>query len=47
MSSLFFKNYVSYTSDISSQDTRYTNCNQLFTPKHKNAPSVNTLNLYI
>jgi len=27
------KNYVSYTSDVSSRDTRSTNCNQLYTQK--------------
>ena len=26
-------NYVSHTSDISCRDTRFTNCNQLYTPK--------------
>ena len=25
----YLKNYVSYTSDISCRDTRFTNCNQL------------------
>ena len=29
----YLKNYVSYTSNISCRDTRYTNCNQLYTPK--------------
>ena len=28
----YLKNYVSYTSDISCRDTRFTNCNQLYTP---------------
>ena len=30
---IIYKNYVSYTSDVSCQDTRSTNCNQLYTPK--------------
>ena len=29
----YLKNDVSYTSDISCQDTRSTNCYQLYTPK--------------
>ena len=29
----YLKNYVSYTSDVSSRDTRSTNCVQLYTPK--------------
>ena len=28
----YLKNYVSYTSYISCRDTRFTNCNQLYTP---------------
>ena len=33
MSWLFKKTYVSYTSDVSSRDTRSTKFNQLYTPK--------------